>query len=200
MAVWPAPKSFKSGNIVLWIEPDVKFTYNGGSVRWDSFLSDFILLTKQLILQSPSGGISSKSLVEDAFSRATATLFTQNLVPWKLIPRHGLRDFEPKTDKKVFIDSVTITQTGTDKTFTPLAGEVDESYNLTISEDGKAEIIGVSSHGILHGLQTFIQLFYRHSTGAGTYTKLAPVTIVDCPKFPHRALNLDVSRNWYPVI
>lgn len=198
LAVWPAPKSFESGNTVLWIDPKVKVSYNGGSVRRDSFLSNILLLTKQSLLQSPSGGFSSRTIVEDAVSRAFATLFTQNLVPWKFVPRQGLEEFQPKTDNKAHINSLTITQTGTDKTFAPLAGEVDESYNLTISKDGKAEIVAVSSHGILHGLQTFIQLFYQHSDG-GTYTKLAPVTIIDAPKFQHRALNLDVSRNWYPV-
>ena len=28
---------------------------------------------------------------------------------------------------------------------------------------------------------------------------LAPVIIVDAPKFAHRGLNLDVARNWFPV-
>jgi hexosaminidase len=89
-------------------------------------------------------------------------------------------------------------QTSPDKTFKPLAGEVDESYNLTISKSGEAKIVAVSTFGVLHGLQTFIQLFYQHSTNQGVYTKLAPVSIVDTPKFVHRGLNLDVSRNWYP--
>lgn len=203
LAVWPAPKSFESGNTVLWIEENVKVAYigGGGSVRRNSFLSQVSLLTKQWSSQSSQGNeFSSKTIVEDAINRALATLFTQNLVPWKLVPRQGLSNFEPQSYNKVCISSLTVTQTGTDKTFKPLAGEIDESYNLTITKDGKAEIVSVSSQGALHGLQTFVQLFYQHSSGTGTYTKLAPVTIIDAPKFQHRALNMDISRNWYPVL
>jgi len=123
-------------------------------------------------------------------------------VPWKLVGRNELSNFEPDADaSKTYISSLVITQTGTDTqdTFKPLAGQVDESYNLTIGTDFTANIDAVSSTGVLHALQTFIQLFYQHSTGAGIYTSMAPVTIVDAPKFHHRGLNMDVSRNWYPV-
>lgn len=206
LAVWPAPNSLKSGSTVLWIEPNVKVTYNGGSVCRNSLscLSD-VLLTEHSFVQSPlyaaggGGSFSSNIIVHDAIDRALTSLFTQSLVPWKLIPRDGLSSFEPASDSKMYIDSLTITQTGIDSNFAPLAGEVDESYNITISKNGEAEIVAVSSNGCLHALQTFIQLFYRHSAGIGIYTNLAPVTIIDAPKFQHRALNMDVSRNWYPV-
>ena len=28
---------------------------------------------------------------------------------------------------------------------------------------------------------------------------MAPIIITDAPKFPHRGLNMDVARNWFPV-
>jgi hexosaminidase len=205
LAVWPAPKSFESGNSVLWIEPNVEVTYNGGSVCRNSscILLDSPLLTEQSPLQSSysasgNGGFSSKIVVQDAVTRAFAILFTQSLVPWKLVPRDGLSKFEASPAYQTYISSLTITQFGNDS-YNPAARQVDESYNLTISKDGEAEIVAASPNGCLHALQTFIQLFYQHSTGAGMYTNLAPVTIIDAPKFQHRALNMDVSRNWYPV-
>jgi len=206
LAVWPAPKSFESGNTVLWIQPNVEVTYvayNGGSVcRNSSCILETPLLTQQYPLQSSSaagnGGFSSKTVIHDAINRAFTTLFTQNLVPWKLVPRDGLSGFEPNPATPTFITSLTITQLGSDN-YNPAASQVDESYNLTISKDGEAAIVAASPNGCLLALQTFIQLFYQHSTGAGMYTNLAPVTIIDAPKFQYRGLNMDVSRNWYPV-
>ncbi|KUJ23955.1 putative cytochrome 52A4 [Mollisia scopiformis] len=175
-AIWPAPQSYTTGNSVLWIEPGVKVSYNGGNVGC--------------------------SIVQSAISRNLKTLFTKGLVPWKLVARDELSQFEPDaSSSKIFITNLDITQTAPDQmnTYKPLAGDVDESYNLTITTDGKASISAVSSTGVLHGLQSFIQLFYKQSTGAGMYTNLAPVSIIDAPKFSHRGLNMDVARNWYEV-
>src|SRR5690606_11399195 len=62
-----------------------------------------------------------------------------------------------------------------------------------------ASITAESSIGILHGLESFKQLFYKHSTDKAVYTPYAPVKITDKPLLPHRGLNLDVARQWYPV-
>lgn len=79
-----------------------------------------------------------------------------------------------------------------------MAGQVDESYSLTIIESGLVHITAATSYGVLHGLETFSQLFYQHSrSDSGVYTPYAPVVIKDKPKFPHRGLNLDVARTFY---
>jgi len=208
LAIWPAPQSFVSGSSVLWIDGSVNVTYNGGSVWWIPIHDDLKFETEQeWHIQSPAsylgnGGFSSQSIVQAAISRSLETLLHHSLVPWKLLPRNQLSNFEPAANSnKTYIKTLTITQTGADNssTFKPLAGQVDESYNLTIGMDGTAAIYAVSSTGVLHALQSFIQLFYKHSSGSGIYTNLAPLTITDAPKFPHRGLNMDVARNWYPV-
>lgn len=208
LAIWPVPKSFSSGSSVLWIEPSVKINYNGGSVRWIPIRDMLSSQTEQVLGEQMSyaagtqSGISSKAVVQQAVSRALQVLFTQNLVPWKLVARNELSQFEPPANsQKTTISTITITQSGSDNssTFKPLAGQVDESYNISISTDGTANIEAISSVGVLHALESFIQLFYQHSSGAGIYTNLAPVEISDAPKFQHRALNMDVSRNWFEV-
>lgn len=211
LAIWPAPASISTGNTALWISPDIKVAYNGGSVWWSPFYDNFWSgLTEQFShLQSSSyaagtsHGFSSRDIVQKGINRAMATLFKQSFVPWKLHPRNELAKFEPSTDdKKNYVTSLTITQTGSDNSsnFKPLAGEVDESYNLTLSNEGAATITANSAQGVLHGLQTFIQLFYQHSSRkGGIYTVLAPVAISDAPAFKHRGLNMDVARNWFPV-
>jgi hexosaminidase len=188
LAIWPAPQSFTSGSSVLWINSDITVNYNGaGFVNATAATTPF----------------SSEAIVKGAVSRCLHTLFKKNLVPWKLVPRNQLSQFEPagNSTSMAYINSLTITQTGIDNstTYRPLAGQVDESYNLTINTDGTASIEAVSSTGVLHALESFIQLFYEHSSGAGVYTNMAPVYLVDAPKFPHRGLNMDVARNWFPV-
>lgn len=207
-AIWPAPASFTSGTSVLWISSDVEVTYNCDNVR-RTFLCDIPYLYTEQSFQSTTvaatsgnSSFSSQGIVQPAIKRALDTLFTQGLVPWKQYPRNMLASMEPSdSSSKTYVRCLTITQTGTDNasTFKPLAGEVDESYNLTVATDGTAKIAAVSSTGVLHALESFTQLFYHHSTGNGVYTNLAPIAIVDTPKFPHRGLNMDVSRNWFPV-
>lgn len=136
----------------------------------------------QMNIQPPFGTaannrrFSGQSIVEGAIKRTRKALFEQNIVPWKLVPRNELPRFEPSIAKpKIFIKSLEIEQTGSDdaKTFKSLAGDVDESYSLSLDENGTAKISATSSIGILHALETFNQLFYKHSSG-DCYTKLAP--------------------------
>jgi hexosaminidase len=119
-------------------------------------------------------------------------------VPWKFHPRNS--NFEPSTTGKQFIKHITLALNTTDSpnVFKPLAGEVDESYSLTINPSGDVNINAASSIGLVRGLTSFTQLFYKHSKG-GVYTPSAPVTIQDAPKFVHRGINMDVSRNWFYV-
>ena len=197
MALWPAPQKFENGSSVLWIAQDFSISYTGGSVcKKAPFFSD--LTEHEFVIQAAvKPGITSQSIVEGAIARAKKTLFEQNIVPWKLLPRNKLAKFEPSESlPRIYIRKLEIIQTRMDSTFKPLAGQVDESYNLTITRNGATKIVAVSSIGVLHALESFIQLFYSHSSKSGVYTNLAPVTIIDSPKFPHRGLNLDVSRNW----
>jgi hexosaminidase len=213
IAIWPAPISLSSGSSALWLAEDVTVTYNGGNVCWISYTHTRVSMseTEQVLrAQCPTtngsstnlSSISSESVVQSAVQRAYKTIFTENFVPWKLYPRNSISDFEPSANEtKTFITVLEITQTKSDNasTFKPLAGQVDESYNLTLKEDGSASIVASSSTGILRALDTFTQLFYQHSQpGQGVYTPLAPLEIYDAPKFSHRGLNMDVSRNWFP--
>lgn len=77
---------------------------------------------------------------------------------------------------------------------------MDESYTLSIAEDGLVNITAATSYGMLYSLETFTQLFYQHSdANSAIYTPYAPVAIAYKPKFPHRGPNMDVSRSFYPV-
>lgn len=111
-------------------------------------------------------------------------------------------DFEPAVGSgKGKVTSLAIKQTGKDNStvFKPLAGSVDESYSLEINSNGEASIKAATSIGVLRALESFTQLFFKHSSGRAFYTKLAPVSIQDSPRFPHRGMLLDVGRHWFAV-
>jgi hexosaminidase len=70
----------------------------------------------------------------------------------------------------------------------------DESYELVISESG-ANLTAPNPLGILHGLQTFLQLVETTANGFS-----APVvTIQDRPRFAWRGLLVDVGRHFIPL-
>jgi hexosaminidase len=70
----------------------------------------------------------------------------------------------------------------------------DESYELTISDSG-AKLTAATPLGILHGLETFLQLVQPSATGFS----VPAVTIKDQPRFPWRGLLIDVSRHFIPI-
>src|ERR1700693_4336967 len=70
----------------------------------------------------------------------------------------------------------------------------DESYELTVSDSG-AKLTAPTTLGILHGLQTFLQLVQPSATGFS----VPAVTIKDQPRFPWRGLLIDVSRHFIPI-
>jgi hexosaminidase len=70
----------------------------------------------------------------------------------------------------------------------------DESYQLRVTTLG-ATLSAPNPLGILHGLQTFLQLV---KTGADGFSVPA-VTINDQPRFAWRGLLIDVGRHYIPV-
>ena len=78
----------------------------------------------------------------------------------------------------------------------PLAHGVNESYSLTIPDDGSAAALAAATAwGAMRGLETLSQLVYGSPSlrvGCGLY-------ISDVPLFMHRGIMLDTARNYYGV-
>jgi hexosaminidase len=70
----------------------------------------------------------------------------------------------------------------------------DESYELVINQLG-AKLTAPNPLGILHGLQTFLQLVEVTANGFA----VPVVTIKDQPRFPWRGLLIDVGRHFIPL-
>ena len=138
-----------------------------------------------------SDASSNQRFVYAGVQRALDNIFQKSYVPWMFLDRNTLQSAQPNVDSpKIYISNVKITQSGKDAT--------DESYEMAITREGVATIKAESTLGVLHGLETFSQLFVQHSMG-GIYTSLAPVYISDKPMYKHRGVLLDVSRSYYSV-
>ena len=70
----------------------------------------------------------------------------------------------------------------------------DESYELLITESG-VRLNAPTTLGILHGLQTFLQLVQPTANGFA----VPQLTIRDQPRFAWRGLLIDVARHFIPV-
>jgi len=136
-------------------------------------------------------------IVNTAVQRTFITIFKQNFVPWKFNPRNS--EYQPDSSNRQYVKSISLQQKVADpNNVTKPTSPVDESYTLSMPTSGEVVITANTSIGLSYGLTTFSQLFFEHSDG-GAYTKLAPVTISDAPKFTHRGLNMDTSRNFFPI-
>ncbi|KAL0010807.1 hypothetical protein SO802_005915 [Lithocarpus litseifolius] len=76
----------------------------------------------------------------------------------------------------------------------PLHHNVNESYTLTIPTWGPANLTAETVWGAMRGLETFSQLVCGDPllVAMGLY-------IWDAPRFAHRGVLLDTSRDYYPV-
>src|SRR5262249_44630839 len=70
----------------------------------------------------------------------------------------------------------------------------DESYQLHVTTSA-ATLSALNTLGILHGLQTLLQLLQPDGDGFS----VPAVTINDQPRFPWRGLLIDVGRHYIPV-
>ncbi len=75
----------------------------------------------------------------------------------------------------------------------------DLGYELWITPAGEIAVTGQSTDGVFSGLQTLRQLIQNATPDAATHTvTLSALHITDAPRFLHRALGLDVARNFQP--
>lgn len=214
--LWPVPQpTFTSGTTPLFVNKNIAVTYNGASVCWSTHEDSLPFLEEeeepytknifQIQLSSRADGyeptaFTSSQVTAAGISRALDNIFNTNFVPWALVPRNSLSAYEPSINASTtLLSTLDIALTGGNSTFDATAFDVDESYKLSISEDGAAKLSANTTFGVLHGLETFSQLFYEHSAGKAWYLVNAPIEIEDSPVHGHRGLLLDTARHWFPV-
>jgi hypothetical protein len=81
-----------------------------------------------------------------------------------------------------------------------LGPATDESYALTVPNDGTGRITAASVFGALHAMESLVQLLDLYGVAAGVRRiSYAPVLVADAPRFPYRGLLIDSSRHFLPL-
>lgn len=179
-ALWPIPTiKYEHGDKPMWLMPDVTMEFKGKSST-----------------DKPS------KQIKEAWQRVKNNLFEKNIVPWKLHPK--FTGFEPAANTGIKIKKVIIKQSLAD-VHQPAYSKLKENYRLEIplknQKDDTVFIFAQNSLGAMHALTSLEQLFYATKNSKGASSPVygfGPVMINDNPKFPHRGVNMDVSRQWYP--
>ena len=73
-----------------------------------------------------------------------------------------------------------------------------ESYGLSVEPDA-VSIVGGSSLGVLHGIQTLIKALPVPENPEACRLALPATTVFDYPEFPYRAFMLDCGRHFFPA-
>ncbi|KAF2202036.1 hypothetical protein GQ43DRAFT_414460 [Delitschia confertaspora ATCC 74209] len=199
-AIWPIPVSYIHGDKELWIREDVQIYYDLGTDS-DSDVQDWVVFQSDDSnrVDDKTSPLTPKRMLDSNIHRALRTILDSDYSPWKFHER-GWTDPSP-SDNSTYITTLTLKQLqpNPENFEKALAGEVDESYTLRVSEEGAAMIEANSTIGLIRALTTFTQLFYQNPEQKDAYTQLAPVNIFDTPKFPHRGINIDVARQVIPL-
>ncbi|KAL4227497.1 hypothetical protein ACF0H5_012941 [Mactra antiquata] len=160
---WPYPKTMTSSKVQVMVDKDA-FVYS--SSEECAILTEAFVRYDKIIFGSRSPSLMFK--------------------PW--------REFRATRDRlreSSVVSSLIVTFSKCDNSYPSLTS--DESYNLAITEDGKATLGATEVWGVLRGLETFSQLVYK--TSDGSYV-VNVTSIDDAPRFKHRGLLLDTSRHY----
>mmetsp|Transcript_41159 Transcript_41159/g.96633 ORF Transcript_41159/g.96633 Transcript_41159/m.96633 type:complete len:537 (+) Transcript_41159:65-1675(+) len=77
---------------------------------------------------------------------------------------------------------------------------VDESYSLEVPVSGEIRLQAATVYGAYHGLSTLSQLASFDYDSLSYKISMAPWSIQDSPRYPHRELLVDTSRHFLPVV
>jgi hexosaminidase len=137
----------------------------------------------------------SQAILQSALERFGNQINDEGFVPSKFHDRNV--EFEPQLgDSRIYTNTISIKQYRASKRQISDYKLSHEAYSVQVLEDGQAIIKTLSPQGGIYALDSLLQLFYLHSKiSKDLYTSYAPVHIRDSPKFSHRGINLDLSRN-----
>ena len=199
LAIWPEPVKYAHGDSYTFLADEFTITTT------DSYPSHHRMYVNSFsnYLQShwysrirngnQTDRFHEEHILAEAIARTEKTIKTSKFVPWKFHSRYV--DWEPVPPNGTKLFNVQIQQKAAPAPFSARSFfEGDESYSINIDLTGTAIIVSNDTIGTIRALQTFEQLSYTHSSGCH-YVPYTPLQISDYPRWRHRGLNLDISRN-----
>ncbi|KAI5118087.1 hypothetical protein M0805_007737 [Coniferiporia weirii] len=175
-ALWPQPRSLKTGSSAIRLSPDFSITT----------------------------AFSSPQDLESAISRTYSFLRNDKL--GRLVVGRGASDTPAvRSAPELKSLTLSLLSDGSGATPESIAKEAqkalpgrDEGYLLTVPAHGtQATLSANTTLGLFRGLTTFTQLWYEYD--GDTYTLDTPIEIEDSPAFPYRGFMLDTARNFFSV-
>ena len=193
-AMWPQPSSLTNGSNVIWMGDQVDLDCHGFG---DESHSSGNISRAGWGFIGNSSASKDVSFIRGAFERFTHALEQGTYRSWKFSPRGT--DLDPPTNEpnapSVSISHITVLKSAPLDSNSTAHATTDESYSLDLFTNGSVVIKADSAHGAIYGLTTLSQLFYA-SVDRKYFTRMAPVSIQDKPRYAHRGLNMDISRNF----
>jgi hexosaminidase len=175
-AVWPMPKSYKTGTSTLTLAPEFNIEFNSFGAPND--LRDAVRRAQDQIRTDKHQRLVVDRGAADAKTFGRAKRLTKLGLFLNAAPGYKSRSIAEEAVLEL--------------------GSRDEAYTLEIPADGGAAKLSASSAlGLFRGLATFTQLWYTLDNTI--YTVEAPISIQDSPAFPYRGFMLDTARNYFPV-
>ncbi|CAG8638579.1 14567_t:CDS:2, partial [Cetraspora pellucida] len=197
-ALWPLPQNWTKGTSLLRVYPSIIIKYDPSLLN--SYIDQLIESAKhrlQVFL------LDEKHLSPNVKFQIPEDEKFDSILTLSCIQIEITND---KRDQDDF-EEINIDWTYNKEMKEGISLGTDESYELIIpnKKEDNTELVAYlkapTVYGILHGLTTFSQLLYynRSEENSGLFLPFAPHHINDFPKFMHRGLLLDTSRNFYPI-
>ncbi|KAF9922875.1 hypothetical protein FBU30_006993 [Linnemannia zychae] len=117
--------------------------------------------------------------------------------PFPVLDKRGEEDVSPAENHNSGKATLKTIQVHVSDLKADLQHGVDETYTLDVTASGKGTIKAKTIWGALHGLETLNQIVI--SDGRHGLQIEQPVHIEDGPKYTHRGVMYDTSRNFYSM-
>ncbi|KAI8373746.1 glycoside hydrolase superfamily [Blakeslea trispora] len=194
LSIWPISQHIEEGNAQINIHKD--FVFIGSNVDY----------------------------LQRAINRYQDLIVKEKWIPVQVVEYQGENEPTLINTPSIELKSLNITVKHNN---VPLEYGVDESYELNVPIDQNTAVLESNTvWGALRGLETFSQLIHKRksleengelktadydqesldendsdvdSGFEALYIPYVPINIKDYPKFSHRGLMLDTSRNYFPI-
>jgi len=180
--VWPLPEQYSTGSNI------------GIIANWKGF---------SFALQQSPMSQGDFDILSDAFGRYESMIFFDDSVSSSsTCPKFNTNKAVVCFDRAI----VTLKTSSKDHAPEPYFG-MDESYSISITNDGQIQLIANTVWGALRAIESFSQLIHRVDSldnvnfGANYYTfvEYLPIQVKDNPRFPWRGFLIDTARHYYSV-
>ncbi|GMH60643.1 hypothetical protein TrST_g7542 [Triparma strigata] len=163
---WPLPASYTTGTTALYVSQSISFSSvtDNNEKVSNTLLSDAFQRYSEAIAGGMGCSDAARSLRESPPPQAAAEVSTCTI-----------KVSSPSNSPSLSVDT-------------------DESYDLSIGEDGSCKITATTEFGVIHALESL-----SHLAGESCSIENAPINISDKPRFAYRGLMIDSARHFLPV-